>query len=67
MNIAGPYTHHPQAYLDLLSSYGWRSFTLLYQDNEGLVRLQELLKSPSHADRKIVVRKLNFQDSEENK
>ena len=64
-NIPGSCIHTaPQTYLDLLSSYGWRSFTLLYQDNEGLVRLQELLKSP---DRKIVVRKLNFQDSEENK
>ena len=54
-----------QAFLDLVESYGWKSFTLLYQDNEGLVRLQELLKSPSQSGRKIVVRKLNFHENEE--
>ena len=53
--------------MSLIESYGWKSFTLLYQDNEGLVRLQELLKSPTQSDRKIVVKKLNFQDDEENK
>ena len=41
--------------------------TILYQDNEGLVRLQELLKSPTQSDIKIVLRKLNFIDNDENK
>ena len=30
------------AYKALVHSYGWRSFTLLYQDNHGLMRLQEI-------------------------
>ena len=59
--------HIVQAYLSLIESYGWKSFTILYQDNEGLVRLQELLKSPTKSDIKIVVRKLNFLDNDENK
>ena len=51
----------------MVQSYGWKSFTILYQDNEGLVKLQELLMSATKTDRKIVVRKLNFQDDDENK
>ena len=34
------------------------SYTILYEDNQGLVRLQELLKSPTQSDVKIVVRQL---------
>ena len=30
------------AYKALVHSYGWRSFTLLYQDNHGLMRLQDI-------------------------
>ena len=56
-----------QAYLSLIESYGWKSLTILCQGNEGLVRLQELLKSPTQSDIKIVVRKLNFLDNYENK
>ena len=53
--------------MSLIESYGWKTFTILYQDNQGLVRLQELLKSPTHSDIKIVVRKLNFLDNDDNK
>ena len=51
----------------MIESYGWKTFTILYQDNEGLVRLQELLKTPTKSDIKIVLKKLNFQNIEENK
>ena len=47
-----------QAYVDLIERFGWRSYTILYEDNQGLVRLQELLKSPTQSDVKIVVRQL---------
>ena len=46
----------------LIESFGWNSFTILYQDNQGLVRLQELLKAPTQSDIKIVVRQLSFKD-----
>jgi hypothetical protein len=29
-----------QAYLDLLTALEWKSFTILYENNEGLIRLQ---------------------------
>ena len=63
-----------KAYKSLIQSYGWQRFTILYQDNDGLVRLQELLKTDfsrhdcKQADcRQIVVRQLNFKDNDDNK
>jgi len=29
-----------QAYLSLIQSMGWKSFTILYENNEGLLRLE---------------------------
>jgi hypothetical protein len=29
-----------QAYLSLIHSFGWRTFTILYEDSAGLMRLQ---------------------------
>ena len=60
-------TYFSQAYLSLIESYGWKTFTILYQDSEGLVRMQELLETPTQSDIKIVLKKLNFQNNEENK
>ena len=38
---------------------GWQDYIILYEDNEGLVRLQELLKYPSRAkDMKVTIRQL---------
>ena len=52
--------------MSLIESYGWKTFTILYQDNQGLVRLQELLKSPTDSDIKIVVEQLDFKDADYN-
>ncbi|XP_069981522.1 glutamate receptor ionotropic, kainate 2-like [Penaeus vannamei] len=35
-----------KAYFDLVREFEWTSFTILYEDNDGLVRLQELFKVP---------------------
>lgn len=56
-----------QAYKSLVENYGWKSFTLLYQDNHGLMRLQELITSTTKADVKIVMKRLNFKNNDENK
>ena len=40
---------------------------LLPQDNQGLVRLQELLKAPTQRDVKVVVKQLSFLDQDTNK
>ena len=48
-----------QAYLALVMAMDWRDYIILYEDNEGLVRLQELLKYPSLAkDMKVTIRQL---------
>ncbi|GFQ72094.1 glutamate receptor ionotropic, kainate 2 [Trichonephila clavata] len=56
-----------QAYVDLVKIWGWRSFSLVYDEHEGVIRLQDFLKEaqindwrvqlyqfrPSHAYRDI--------------
>ena len=51
-----------QAYVELIERFGWKSYTILYEDNQGLVRLQELLKSPTQSDVRIQVRQLPIDD-----
>lgn len=47
-----------QAYVDLVRAWGWKSFTIIYETNEGLVRLQELLKAHGPSEFPIAVRQL---------
>jgi hypothetical protein len=47
-----------QAYVDLVRAWNWRSFTIIYENNEGLVRLQELLKAHGPSEFPIAVRQL---------
>ncbi|XP_068238713.1 glutamate receptor ionotropic, kainate 2-like isoform X2 [Palaemon carinicauda] len=47
-----------KAYLDLVRLFQWKSFCILYEDNEGLVRLQELLKTPSPNEFRVSIRQL---------
>ncbi|XP_071521274.1 glutamate receptor ionotropic, kainate 2-like isoform X2 [Panulirus ornatus] len=47
-----------KAYLDLVRLFGWKSFCILYEDNEGLVRMQELLKTPAPNEFKVSIRQL---------
>ncbi|KAF4521436.1 hypothetical protein B566_EDAN010593 [Ephemera danica] len=53
---------HPRAlskaYVDLVRAWGWKSFTIIYENNEGLVRLQELLKAHGPSEFPIAVRQL---------
>jgi hypothetical protein len=51
-------SHVLQAYVDLVRAWGWRSFTIIYENNEGLVRLQELLKAHGPSEFPIAVRQL---------
>ncbi|KAF5280600.1 hypothetical protein FQA39_LY05248 [Lamprigera yunnana] len=46
------------AYVDLVKAWGWKSFTIIYENNEGLVRLQELLKAHGPYEFPITVRQL---------
>ncbi|XP_049807369.1 glutamate receptor ionotropic, kainate 2 [Schistocerca nitens] len=47
-----------RAYVDLVRAWGWKSFTIIYENNEGLVRLQELLKAHGPSEFPIAVRQL---------
>uniref|UniRef100_A0A8D9ERV8 Glutamate receptor 1 n=1 Tax=Cacopsylla melanoneura TaxID=428564 RepID=A0A8D9ERV8_9HEMI len=47
-----------KAYVDLVKAWGWKSFTIIYETNEGLVRLQELLKAHGPTEYPIRVRQL---------
>ena len=50
----------------LILSYGWTTITILYQRNDALIRLAELLKLPTENDIKIIVKQLNFEDKKKN-
>ncbi|XP_067000033.2 glutamate receptor ionotropic, kainate 2-like [Anabrus simplex] len=54
---------HPSAlskvYLDLVHAWKWKSFTVIYEDNDGLDRISLLLKLNKMKGYTIVVRKLN--------
>ncbi|KAK7053103.1 hypothetical protein SK128_020197 [Halocaridina rubra] len=51
-----------KAYLDLVRSFGWKSFCIVYEDKMGLVRLQELLKTPRRNEFKICIKKIPYGD-----
>ncbi|XP_074099238.1 kainate-type ionotropic glutamate receptor subunit 1D isoform X7 [Cotesia typhae] len=51
-----------KAYVDLVKAWGWKSFTIIYENNEGLVRLQELLKAHGPSEFPIAVRQLGETD-----
>lgn len=47
-----------QAYVDLVRAWGWKSFTIVYENSDGLVRLQELLKAHGPSELPVSVRQL---------
>ncbi|KAL3882469.1 hypothetical protein ACJMK2_028806, partial [Sinanodonta woodiana] len=53
------YSSLSTAYSDLIRYWGWKRFTVIYEDNEGLIRLQEVLKATEGKDVQVTVRKLN--------
>nr|CAD7259373.1 unnamed protein product [Timema shepardi] len=47
-----------RAYVDVIKFLNWKTFTIVYESNEGLKRLQEILKARNPSDPSIVVRQL---------
>lgn len=47
------------AYADLINYWGWKRFTVIYEDDDGLLRLQEVLKATKGSEHKITVRRLD--------
>lgn len=60
INIYPHYQTMSRAYLDLIRYWGWRKFAVLYEDNDGLVRMQEILKATQDNDFEVTVRKLEM-------
>ena len=51
-----------RALRDLVKTKNWKNFAILYEDNEALIRIQELFKDPDLRSKKIVVRQFVGQD-----
>lgn len=47
-----------QAYVDTVMGWSWKSFTILYEDEDGLIRLQDLLQLSTTPGYKVIVRQL---------
>lgn len=47
-----------QAYVDIVDAWGWKSYTIIYETNEGLLRLQGLLKAQRRSEFPTTVRQL---------
>ncbi|XP_059153995.1 glutamate receptor ionotropic, kainate 1-like [Physella acuta] len=52
------------AYKDAVRHWEWDRFTILYEDNDGLTRLQEVLKNTADQPAAITIRKLELGDSD---
>ncbi|KAG1662334.1 Glutamate receptor ionotropic, kainate 2 [Nymphon striatum] len=48
-----------KTYRDLVVAMGWKSFTILYEEDEALIRLQYLLQITSSEESTVALRKLN--------
>lgn len=59
LNIHPHPSHLSKAYADLIEKLGWKSLVIIYQDEESLIKLQEVLKLPkSYEGLKITLRQL---------
>lgn len=45
-------------YMDIIEAWGWRNFVILYENNESLQRVGELLKLFNPTEHRITVRQL---------
>ncbi|XP_017769340.1 PREDICTED: glutamate receptor ionotropic, kainate 2-like [Nicrophorus vespilloides] len=48
-----------RVYVDIVKAWDWKSFTVLYENNEGLSRIHELLKMYDNKGYTVVVRQLD--------
>lgn len=54
-----------RAFADFIKKVGWRSFVILYENEEGLVRLQEVIKMPqTFAGMQVTLRQLDMETND---
>lgn len=51
-----------RALRDLVKTKNWKNFAILYEENDALIRIQEVLKDPDLRGKKIVVRQFVGED-----
>lgn len=63
---AGPeinfYPHPPylsKAFIDIIQAWDWKTFTVLYEDDEGLIRITKLVEDAKDLGMLVDVKKLD--------
>lgn len=51
--------HFSRALADLITDYDWKTFTIIYEDDYSLMRLQDILQLHGPSDSSIVLRQLS--------
>lgn len=59
LNLYPYYLSLSTAFRNLIDYWKWTQFTVIYEDNDGLIRLQEVLKVSNLPETKVTVRKIN--------
>ncbi|XP_055855889.1 glutamate receptor ionotropic, kainate 2-like [Episyrphus balteatus] len=62
VNVAPSTSILSKAYSDIVYNYAWKGYTVLYEDDEALVRLQDLLQLKRIHEEEIKVRKFTRDD-----
>ncbi|XP_062609790.1 uncharacterized protein LOC134271606 [Saccostrea cucullata] len=62
VNLFPHYLALSQAHRDLIKHWKWGKFTMLYEDNAGLIRLQEIFSLTTLPDVRINLQQLNVRD-----
>ncbi|XP_035214142.1 glutamate receptor ionotropic, kainate 2-like isoform X2 [Stegodyphus dumicola] len=57
INLYPPPSLLNQAYIDIVKKWGWQSFIIIYEENEGIIRVQDFLKQSPSNNWKIQVHK----------
>uniref|UniRef100_A0A336KHH4 CSON010578 protein n=1 Tax=Culicoides sonorensis TaxID=179676 RepID=A0A336KHH4_CULSO len=52
------------AILDLVTDYDWKQFTIIYDDDSGLIHLKDVLSAHGPEDQPIIVRKLDDEEDQ---
>lgn len=57
---------YTKALYDIIYNYGWSGFTVLYENNDGLIRLHDVLQIHEPKSKAVVIRRIpsNFQYKE---
>lgn len=46
----------------IVKNLHWNNYAILYQDNDSLIRLQEILKIPQLGDTPVIIRQIDSND-----